>query len=287
MGIFSPRRDSYGPRRSPLSGCGLRLVIALILAGVSLYSYWKLRSPNPVTGQIQHVSLSVEEEIALGLNAAPALAAQFGGLTQDQELRLKVDEIGRRLVERTDASKSTYRFAFHALADQELVNAFALPGGQIFITQALLSRLNSDSQIAGVLGHEIAHVIHRHSAEQLAKSQLLQGLTGAAIIAATDPSDPRTYNSAMVAQLVAQMINMKYGRDDELESDRWGVKLMVQAGYDPRAMIDVMKVLQEATGGRGGPEFMSTHPNPERRIERIEEAIRELYPEGLPPDLER
>src|SRR5262249_14961081 len=119
------------------------------------------------------------------------------------------------------------------------------------------------------------------------KSQLLQGLTGAAVVAATDPNDPRTYNSAMVAGLVAQMINMKYGRNDELEADRWGVKLMTEAGYDPHAMVDVMKVLEEATGDQGRqPEFISTHPNPGHRIEHIEQAIKELYPDGLPPGLE-
>ena len=285
MGILFPRRHS-NHRRSWLSGCGVRLVIAAVIAGISVFSYLRLRNVNPITGQTQYVSLSVQEEIALGLNAAPAMAAQFGGLTQDQELRLKVDDIGNRLVSQSDASKSEYRFAFHALADPETVNAFALPGGQIFITQGLLSRFTTDGQIAGVLGHEVGHVIHRHSAELMAKSKLLQGLTGAAIIAATDPSNPSTYNSAMVAQLVAQMINMKYGRDDELEADRWGVKNMAEAGYDPRAMIQVMEVLQSASGGSGQPEFMSTHPDPGRRIEQIKQAIRDLYPQGVPEGLE-
>lgn len=285
MGILFPRRDPYG-RRSALGGCAFRLVIAAIIAGVSLYTYWRARSPNPITGQIQHVNLTVEQEIALGLNAAPAMAAQFGGLTSDQELRLRVDDIGRRLVERSEVMNGPYRFVFHALADPNTVNAFALPGGQIFITHGLLARLETDGQIAGVLGHEIAHVVHRHSAEHLAKSQLLQGLTGAAVVAATDPNDPRTYNSAIVAQLVAQMINMKYGRDDELESDEWGVKMMTQAGYDPHAMIEVMKVLAQAAGGRGQPEFMNTHPDPGPRIEKIDVAIKRLYPDGLPAGLE-
>ena len=105
-----------------LSGCGVRLLIALIIAGISLFSYWRMRSPNPITGQMQHVNLTVDEEIALGLNAAAAMAAQFGGQTSDQELRLKVDDIGQRIVARSDASKGTYRFAFHALADSNTIN---------------------------------------------------------------------------------------------------------------------------------------------------------------------
>ena len=269
------------------SGCAVRLVIALVLAGISLFSYYRLRSPNPVTGEIQHIDLKIEEEIAIGLNAAPAMAAQLGGLSSDQELRLKVEDIGQRIVSQSDAARGGYRFAFHTLADPQTINAFALPGGQIFVTEGLALRLQTGGQFAGVLAHEIGHVIGRHSAEHMAKSQLLQGLTGAAVIAATDPGDPRTYNSAMLAQLVAQMINLKYGRDDELESDRWGVKLMAQAGYDPRAMIEVMNVLAQASqGGARQPEFFSTHPNPDRRIQRIEEAIRELYPDGVPNGLE-
>src|SRR5438876_1148693 len=150
-----------------LSGCGVRLLIALIIAGISLFSYWRMRSPNPITGQMQHVNLTVDEEIALGLNAA------------------------------------------------------------------------------------------------------------------ADPNNPSTYNSGMLASMVAQMIGLKYSRDDELEADRWGVKLMSQAGYDPRAMVEVMKVLEQASAGGGTghqPEFMSTHPDPGRRIERIEDEIKKLYP---------
>jgi predicted Zn-dependent protease len=288
MGILFPRRSSSdGYQRSPLSGCSMRIIIALVIAGISLFTYWKARSPNPVTGQMQHVNLTVDEEIALGLNAAAAMAAQFGGLTPDQDARLKVDDIGQRILTRSDASKAPYQFAFNALADPNTVNAFALPGGQVFITQALLSRLSTDGQIAGVLSHEIGHVIARHSAQQLAKSQLLQGLTGAAVIAATDPNNPSTYNNGMVAQLVAQMIGMKYSRSDELDADHWGVKLMAQAGYDPRSMVEVMKVLEQAGGGGRQPEFMSTHPDPGNRIEKIERAIKDLYPNGLPEGLER
>ena len=287
MGILFPSRDPYA-QRSQLSGCSVRLLIALVIAGISLFTYWRTRSPNPVTGQMQHVNLTVDEEIALGLNAAPQMAAEFGGVTPDQDARLKVDDVGQRILSRSEASKAPYRFAFHALADNNTVNAFALPGGQVFITQALYSRLNTDGQIAGVLGHEVGHVVARHSAQQLAKSQLLQGLTGAAVIAATDPNNPRTYNSAILATMVAQMINMKYGRNDELEADRWGVKLMTEAGYDPHSMIDVMKVLEQASAGHGRqPEFMSTHPDPGNRIEHIEQAIKELYPSGLPPGLEK
>jgi predicted Zn-dependent protease len=156
----------------------------------------------------------------------------------------------------------------------------------VFITSALLERLSTDGEIAGVLGHEIGHVVGRHSAEHMAKQELTKGVTGAVIAGTFDPSNPSSQQTAMIANLVANMVNMKFGRDDELESDRLGVKFMAQAGYDPRGMVQVMKVLAEAGGG-GPPEFFSTHPNPDNRIGRIEEAIKELYPQGVPDTLEK
>ena len=94
-------------------------------------------------------------------------------------------------------------------------------------------------------------------------------------------------NSARMAQMVGQMVNMKYGRQDELESDRWGVQLTAEAGYDPRAMLGVMEILDQASGGGGGPlEMMSTHPKPANRMQYIKDVIAEAFPQGLPSGLE-
>lgn len=279
------RNDSEGSRRP---GCGGgKLVIALIVAAASVVMYYSQSQVNPVTGEVQRVSLSPEQEVALGLQALPEMRAQFGGNDPDPRLQEVVDRVGNRIVRESDASGSPYvgNFEFHALADGETVNAFALPGGQIFITRALLARMSTEGQLAGVLGHEIGHVVLRHSAERIAKQQLTQGLTGAAVLATYDPNNPASRNSAAVAQMIGGLVNLKYGRDDELESDRYGVRFMAQAGYDPRSMIDVMKILAEAGGGRGGPEFFQTHPNPENRIGKIEEAIRLEFPNGVPSGL--
>jgi predicted Zn-dependent protease len=135
----------------------------------------------------------------------------------------------------------------------------------------LLKRLKTEDQLAGVLGHEIGHVIGRHSAQQMAKQDLLQGLGGAATIALSDPSSPN--GSAAMAQYVANMMNMKYGRDDELEADDFGVKYMVATGRKPEAMIEVMEILAEAGGPNRPAEFQSTHPSPENRILKIKEAM--------------
>ncbi len=248
-----------------------RIVIAVIIALVSVIGYWTKTQENPVTGEKQRVNLTPEQEVAMGLQSAPRMAAEFGGLYQDPKVQQLIKSIGQKLVQSSDAARSPYRFDFHVLADERTVNAFALPGGQIFITMALLKRLKTEDEVAGVLGHEIGHVVGRHSAEQMATQELMSGLAGAATIALSEPGSGNS--SAYIAQYVANMLNMKYGRDDELESDDFGVKYMVQAGYNPEALLQVMRVLAEASGGNAPPEFASTHPNPGNRMEKIKIAI--------------
>lgn len=252
---------------------GIKIIIAVIIAAGSLITYFTQTEENPVTGEKQHIAMNVEQEIALGLQAAPEMASQYGGLYPDEQLQEYVKGVGQKLVSSSDASKSPYTYDFHLLADENTINAFALPGGQIFITYGLLKRLKTEDQLAGVLGHEIGHVVHRHSAEHMAQARLTEGLTGAAVIATYDPNNPSSRGSAAVAALIGNMVNMKYGREDELESDRYGVKYMLESKYNPEAMIDVMQILAEAGGPNKQPEFFSTHPNPENRIAEIKKAI--------------
>lgn len=279
-GYGDPRR----PQRRRLGG-GLgsfmktRLLIGLAVAGFALFSYLKSSQFNEVTGEKQYISLSPHQEIALGLQSAPAMIERHGGLHPDRRARALVQQIGERLVQSSAAKDTPWQFEFHLLRDPQTINAFALPGGQIFLTDALFRRLDTEGKVAGVLGHEIGHVVGRHSAERIAKSQLTQGLTGAVIAASG------TANSARMAQMVGQLINMKYGRGHELESDRLGVRFLADAGYDPRGLIGVMEVLAASRQGQSPPEFMSTHPNPENRIEEIENAIKALFPDGVPAGL--
>lgn len=264
----------------------IKFIVALLIAAVSLVTYWCSTEENEFTGEEQRVDMTVEQEIALGLQAAPEMAQQYGGLHPDQQAAQEVKAIGQRLVQNTRVKESPYQFDFHLLADEQTVNAFALPGGQIFITAGLLRRLESEGQLAGVLGHEIGHVVARHSAQQLAKAKLTQGLTGAAAIAMYDPENPSSRAGAAVAAMIGQVVNMKYGREDELESDALAVQLTGNAGYDPRSMMRVMEILSEASGGgSSGPEFLQTHPNPGNRINQIEAAIQKQYPDGLPEGL--
>jgi predicted Zn-dependent protease len=276
-------------RRSSGGSGGLskgRILIALVIAAFSLLSYCGSKAYNPFTGEEQYVAISKEQEIALGLQAAPEMAQQYGGADPDSQAQALVDEVGQRIVVANDLGETGYPFEFTLLDDEQTVNAFALPGGQLFITAALFDQLQTEGQLAGVLAHEIVHAVARHSAQQMAKAELTQGLTGAAVIAAYDPDDPSSQRTAQVAALIGQVINMRFGREDELESDALGVRYLAEAGYDPRAMLDVMQILAEASQGQRPPEFFSTHPSPENRLENIREAIAEIYPNGVPAGLQ-
>ena len=258
------------------SGCSGRLLMAAAIAAFSLFSYFSSRQDNPVTGETQYIDITPAQEIALGLEAAPQMAQEFGGLDESAEDQAIVDEIGNRIVLSSPAGNSPYEFDFHLLDDDQTINAFALPGGQIFITRALYDKLQTEGELAGVLGHEIGHVIARHSAEHIAKAKLTEGLTGAAVIAAYDPNNPSSASRAQIAVLIGQLITLRYGREDELESDYLGVCFINDSGYDPNELVRVMEVLASAQTGDRPPEFFSTHPNPANRIQQIQTAIQNI-----------
>jgi len=244
------------------------LIIAACYAAYSIFQYYSNTEYNELLGEKQQVGISVDQEITLGLQSAPQMIQQYGGLHPDQDAQDLLDEVGNRLIDNSIAKSTNYKYDFHLLADDKTVNAFALPGGQCFITAALFGRLENEDQLAGVIGHEIGHVVARHGAERIAKQQLTQGLTGAAVMAAGD------YTTAQAAQMIGNMINMKYGRDQEIESDELGVRFMKEAGYNPEELKGVMRILKEAAGGGSRqPEFFSSHPDPENRMEKIDEAI--------------
>ncbi|MBK8701897.1 MAG: M48 family metalloprotease [Saprospiraceae bacterium] len=247
----------------------LFLILGLGMAAFQAFNYFTNTQTNAITGEEQRVQWNTEEEIQLGLQAAPQMAQQYGGLHPDQRAQQYVDKVGQKLVNSTIAAKTGYPYDFHLLADNEVVNAFALPGGQCFITAALLSRLENEDQLAGVMGHEIGHVIHRHGAERSANQGFIQGLIQSVLIGTGGD-----HSLTQVANMVGQYTSMKYGRDQELESDDFGVRLMVEAGYKPEALIGVMDILESASGGQKVPEFQSTHPSPENRRKKIEDAIK-------------
>lgn len=259
----------YGSPQGNSNNLFGRLIIALLIALFGWFMYMHNVEENPITKERQHVSITPAEEVKLGLESAPEMAREMGGEVPSSDPRAKeVQYIGQYLVSHTIAKNSPWKFQFHLLADEKTVNAFALPGGQIFITLGLLNRMQTEAQLAGVLGHEMGHVIERHAAEQMATGQLGQILT---VAVGTAASSDQSNSGYQIAAVVNKVIQLRYSRNDESEADTWGLKLMSDSGFDPRAMLEVMKVLKEASGGGGeGSEIFQTHPNPDLRIKQIE-----------------
>lgn len=264
----------------------LRLLIGGLFAIFGLLNYYSNVDVNPVTGEKQRVQLSPQQEQVIGLQARGEVAQQHGGLYPDEQLQGYVDAVGKELIENTTAARAPYQFEFHLLRDPETINAFALPGGQVFITAALLAQMNTEAQLAAVLGHEIGHVIGRHGAEHIAKQQLGVSLVNAIGVAASDDYGSGR-NAAAIAQAVNQLLSLQYGREDELESDRLGFEFMTEAGYDPLGIVELMDILASANQ-RGGapPEFLSTHPNPGNRAAQLTAMIQARFPGGVPAELQ-
>jgi predicted Zn-dependent protease len=281
MSIFRQSNSPYGQQGGSRFGGSRRrnvgggLIIGIILAGFALCKYYSQSQYNEVTGANQHIGITAEQEIELGLQSKPYMIEEYGGLHPDEDAQRMVKQIGQKVVQNSSARETPYQYDFHLLNNPDVVNAFALPGGQVFITAALFNKLENEDQLAGIFGHEVGHVVARHGAERIAKEELSQGLTGAAVIASGD------YSSAQAIQMLAGMVNMKYGRDQELQSDDLGVRFMTQSGYNPEALIGVMQILEKASGGQQQSEFFSTHPSPENRVAQIKAAI-EKYKDLAP-----
>ena len=241
----------------------IRIVIGLIIVVFALIQRWNNKEENPYTGRVQNINMTSEQEIAIGLQSAPEVAQQYGGLYPYERLQTLVDAVGNRLIQNSIARETPYKYEFHLLADDQTVNAFALPGGQVFITYALFNQLN-ESQLAGVLGHEIGHVIGRHSAERIAESNFWKTVSMGASVGA---------DAGSLVGSIGQNTLLTNGREDELESDDLGVLFMMQSDYEPEEMIRVMEILKASARPNRVPEFQSTHPDPDNRIEIIKKSI--------------
>ncbi len=230
-------------------------------------------STNPATGKSQLTLLSVAEEQAIGDQAAPEFTAEYGGEVPSQPLQAYVDRIGRELVKHTEGDYPSRSWEF-TLLNTGVVNAFALPGGKVFFTRGLAERLTNEAMMAGVLGHEVGHVVGRHSNERISNAMLIQGsLSVAAVL--VDSSDNDTVRTTGAAAIPAlnmggQLVLLRYGRGDELEADYLGMRYMSKAGYNPIGQQQVMRVLADLSKGARQPEMLSSHPDPERRISEIQ-----------------
>lgn len=238
----------------------LRVVVVALIA-------WGCAT-NPATGRRQLILMSEQEEIQIGRQSDAEIRAQMG-VYQDPALQEYVKGVGARLV--TAAHRPNLPWTF-TVVDEPAVNAFALPGGFIYLTRGILPFLRDEAELAGVLGHEIGHVDARHSAEAYSK-QLGAGL-GLAVAGILAPS---TQPLQGLAGTGLGILFLKYGRDAELESDRLGVTYASSSGWDPRgvpALLSTLGRLDEAAGSRRGvPNWALTHPPAADRVARVQEAV--------------
>ncbi|MEO0482877.1 MAG: M48 family metalloprotease [Planctomycetota bacterium] len=234
---------------------------------------------NDATGRSQLLAFDRGEEVAIGEEAMPQLIAEYGGEVPDASLRTYVADVGYSMVPFTESDNPSLPWEF-TLLDSDVINAFALPGGKVFMSRGLAEAMTNEAQLAGVLGHEIGHVTARHTSERVGHSmgvQVLAGIVGAVA----------GYSSSqIVAQAVPEIVGaggqgylLKYGRDQELEADRLGMRYMVRAGYDPIGLKQTMEILAAAAGAGGQPEFLSTHPHPESRVKQANKIIARDYAE--------
>lgn len=243
-------------------------------------------STNPATGSRSLTLLSWEQEKAMGAQAAPEFTAEFGGPVADAQIQSYVDQIGRRLLAQIESDVPPLDWEF-TLLDSDVINAFALPGGKVFMTRGLASKLSNEAEIAGVLGHEIGHVTARHGNQRMSKQIGFNILLGAAAVGvgiADDDSDVRKYGQYAVPAMAVggNVVLLKYGRDEESQADALGIRYMARAGYNPSGQLQVMRVLASMDSGTGArpPEWLSTHPFPESRIDRINQILAEQYPDA-------
>lgn len=238
-------------------------------------------STSPATGKRIVTLLSWEQEKKLGLDAAAGLAEQFGGEGSDVIPSQYVRQVGMKLVAGIEEGVPDLDWEF-TLLDTDVINAFALPGGKVFFTRGLAEKLESEAAMAGVLGHEIGHVTGRHGNQRISKQMGFNfAITGASVIVGTSKSgsDVRKLGTIAVPALAigGNVVLLSYGRNDESEADMLGMRYMERAGYNPIGQMRVMEVLLAAAGDARQPEWLSTHPHPESRIEAIRKLMGTKY----------
>jgi predicted Zn-dependent protease len=213
--------------------------------------------------------VSVRDEIEIGQQAQQEIRKQTPEV-RDAEVRQYVAALGNRLA--TQASGAEYPYSF-STADYRELNAFALPGGPVWINRGILAQADNEAQVAGVMAHEIAHVAQRHSAQQITKGTVANGLLGL-LGAVLGDGGAGAAAARVAAGVTANSFMLKFSRDDEREADREGVRIMQKAGFDTRGMLEFMQVLAQQSGRSGGAaEFLSTHPAPASRVRELEQLV--------------
>ncbi|HET9217282.1 MAG TPA: M48 family metalloprotease [Terriglobia bacterium] len=247
----------------------------LVLVLLSLAAQALAQSTGPVFPNPGKTSMSKQNQSALGMEVAAQVYQQMPVLPDNSPVSQYVRQLGQKLVA-TIPPENSWPFEFHVVPQKE-INAFALPGGQMFINVGTITAAKNESELAGVMGHEMAHVYMQHSAKQAGKAQTTGMLAG--IASAVLGGTVGNKAGGLVGQLGqmglevgAQGLMMKYSRNDETQADTVGAVILYKAGYNPQGMVDFFKTMG-AEGGSAPPEFFSSHPNPNNRQQAIAKQI--------------
>lgn len=254
------RADGFGGTRLRRAAIAAAMLLGVAAAGCQ---------QAPITGRSQLVLVSDQQAAQLGVQAYQAVLKKQG-VARNPKLDATVQRVGSRIARVVDPSGAQH-WQFNLIND-DTANAFALPGGKVGVNVGLFKVVQNDDQLAAVLGHEIAHVMARHSAERMSQQMLMQ--TGLQGLGAAGTSQSMVQLLAAAAQLG---VILPYSRTQEAEADRIGLHYMAQAGYDPRAAIALWQNMEKA-GGKGPPEFLATHPSPGNRIAMIEAELPRVMP---------
>jgi len=213
--------------------------------------------------------VSVQEEIAIGRQANAQARRQLSQLRDPTTTRY-VAELGRRLARVAPGPKYPYSFV---VTDYREVNAFALPGGPVWINRGVLQIAGNESQVAGVLAHEIAHVARRHAADQLTKTIVANW--GLGLLSSILGNTGGATTAQIAARLIAEGAFLKFSRDDERDADQVGLQILRRAGWDGRGMVELFEVLQRTSARNPGAveAFFSTHPSPADRIQSLQAGV--------------
>jgi predicted Zn-dependent protease len=246
----------------------------IVLASLSLLAGCEV---NVATGKSQFSLLSRDEEIQMGLEASPQMLSENGGELANRDLAAYVTEVGQKMAATTEGTNPSLPWKFTIL-NSDIINAFALPGGQVFISRGLLQRMNNEAQLAGVLGHEIGHVTARHINDRMLDATLTNAGTAVASAVLTEGVGGQVGEVApQILQLGGQAIVLRFGRHQELEADALGMRYMSNVKYNPLAQRQVMQILEQSIGSQQGSEWFSTHPYPKTRIKQIDQLLAGQY----------
>ena len=233
---------------------------------------------NPATGQKQLVVISEKQEIAIGRQAADGLEKHFDGKVSNTQLQEYVRSVGRKVAEVADR-KMPYDFTLLA---SDVPNAFALPGGKVYVTAGLMKKMDNERQLAAVLGHEIGHVCALHNVHALQRQLGAKILLEIAQYAVQGEYAPSIQTAT---KYTTKFLNLRYSRKDEYQADKLGVWYMSRAGYNPCGMIELMEVLLKQKKGKESAffELFQSHPLTKKRIEQVRDHVSMNYHQHLPP----